>query len=266
MTGLPDASIQGGSNQDFAHPVYLASGTDPLVTIGSGCGTDAGVSGSQIHIPAKARPTISSDAHMGVIQPNGDEWDFWSTQMPSGDWTNGSTLHCSESGNHSNIVTGSGSLPHSATSGAALSAGNLRVNELENGSIPHAIFVVIPSSNGYVYPGQSNAAQGGSIPIGARVQLKYTDAQIDAMTGLAAWEKTLLHQLHDYGLYALDTGGDGRITYKWESPTQYTSFGGTNPGAAWVNANTPPASWTPNGINWATDLLIVDACYAGGTC
>jgi hypothetical protein len=266
MTGLRDASIQGGSNQDFAHPVYLASSTDPLVTLGSGCGSGAGNAGSQIHIPAKARPTASSDAHMGVIQPNGDEWDFWSTQMPSGDWTNGSTLNCSGSGNYSNIVTGSGSLPHSATSGAALSAGDLRVNELNSGSIAHSLFVVVPSSNGYVYPGQSNAAGGGSIPIGARVQLKYTDAQIDAMTGLTAWEKTLLHQLHDYGLYVLDTGGDGYITYKWESPTQYTSFGGTNPGDAWVSANNPPATWRPGGINWSTDLLVVDACYAEGNC
>ena len=75
MTGLRDASIQGGSNQDFAHPVYLAAATDPLVTLGSGCGSGAGTTGSQIHIPAKARPTISTDAHMGVIQPNGDERD-----------------------------------------------------------------------------------------------------------------------------------------------------------------------------------------------
>lgn len=268
MTGLPDASIQGGSNQDYAHPVYLAAATDPLVTLASGCGSDAGTTGSQIHIPAKARPTISSDAHMGVIQPNGAEWDFWSTtrQEGVGDWQTGDLINCQDSGNHSNIVTGSGSLPHSATSGAALSAGNLRVNELQNSSIPHALFVVVPSSNSYVYPGQSNAAQGGSIPMGARLQLKYTDAQIDAMTGLATWEKTLLHQLHDYGLYALDTGGDGRVTYKWESPTQYTSFGGTNPGDAWVKTNSPPSTWTPNGINWSTDLQIVNACYAEGTC
>jgi hypothetical protein len=268
MTGLPDASIQGGTSADFAHPVYLASSTDPLVTLGSTCGTSAGTSGSQIHIPAKARPTISSDAHMGVIQANGDEWDFWSTTRQGGvaDWQNGDIINCQDSGNHSNIVTDSGSLPHSATSGAALSAGDLRVNELQNGVIPHALFVVVPSTNGYVYPGQSNAGQGGSIPIGARVQLKWTDAQIDAMTGQAAWEKTLLHQLHDYGLYVLDTGGDGWITYKWESPTQYTSFGATNPGAAWASTNKPPTTWTPSGINWATDLLIVDACYAEGTC
>ena len=198
---------------------------------------------------------------MGVIQPNGDEYDFWSTT-----YTGGSTINCSQSGAYSNVVAGSGSLPHSATSGAALSAGNLRVNELNNGVIPHALFVVIPSTNGYVYPGQSNAAQGGSIPIGARVQLKYTDAQINAMTGLAAWEKTLLHQMHDYGLYILDTGGDGYITIKWESPTQYTSFGGTNPGAAWQSANNPPSTWKPSGINWTTDLQIVDPCYAEGTC
>ncbi len=215
MTGLPDGG-QSGSN-DFSHPVYLAASTDPMVTIGSGCGTSAGISGTQIHIPAQARPTTSSDAHMGVIQPNGDEYDFWDVTNPAGNWTTGSTLHCSESGAYSNIVTGTGSLTYSATSGAALSAGNLRANELQNGVISHALFVVIPSSNGYVYPGTANAAQGGSIPIGARVQLKWTDAQIDAMTGQAAWEKTLLHQLHDYGLYVLDTGGDGYLTYKWES-------------------------------------------------
>ena len=261
MTGLPDAAIQGGSTADYAHPVYLAAATDPLVTLNSTCGTGAGTSGSQIHIPALARPTASSDHHIGVIQPNGDEWDFWNTTWPGRNWQNGDTIGCEYSGNHSNVVTDSGSLVESATSGAALSAGDLRVNELQNGVIPHALFVVIKRSNGYVYPGQSLASQGGSIPIGARFQLRYTDAQIDAMTGQATWEKTLLHQLHDYGLYALDTGGDGWITYKWESPTQYTSFGGTNPGAAWVSANSPPATWNPAGINWATDLQIVAVCY-----
>ena len=60
-----------------------------------------------------------------------------------------------------------------------------------------------------VYPGQSASGGRGGIPIGARIQLKWTDAQIDAMNGQAAWEKTLLHQLHDYGLYVLDSGGDG---------------------------------------------------------
>ncbi len=264
MTGLPDGG-QSGSN-DFSHPVYLAASTDPLVTIGSGCGTSAGITGTQIHIPAQARPTTSSDAHMGVIQPNGDEYDFWDVTNPAGNWTTGSTLHCSESGAYSNIVTASGSLTYSATSGAALSAGNLRANELQNGVISHALFVVIPSSNGYVYPGTANAAQGGSIPIGARVQLKWTDAQIDAMTGQAAWEKTLLHQLHDYGLYVLDTGGDGYLTYKWESSTQFTSFGGTSPAAAWDKTNNPPATWKPAGINWSTDLIIVDPCYAEGSC
>ncbi len=267
MTGLPDAAIEGGSREDFAHPVYLASKNDPLVTLGFTCGTGAGTTGARIHIPAKARPTASSDAHMGVIQPDGEEWDFWSATGPGRDWQDGDTINCKSSGGHSNIVSGSGSLLHSATSGAALSAGNLRVNELNNGWIPHALFVVVKvGTNGYVYPGQSNATQGGSIPIGARLQLKYTDAQIDAMAGLQPWEKTLLHQMHDYGLYVLDTGGDGWVTYKWESPTQYTSFGGTNPGEAWVSANKPPATWRPNGINWATDLVIVDPCYAEGTC
>jgi hypothetical protein len=266
MTGLPDMANGGTGSGDFAHPVYLAASTDPLVTLGSACGSGAGTSGAQIHIPAKARPTTSSDAHMGVIQPNGDEYDFWSVPNPSSDWKTGDTINCQDSGNYSNIVTGSGSVPHSATSGAALSAGDLRVNELENGVVPHGLFVVVQGSNGYVYPGQSNAAQGGTIPIGARIQLKYTDAQIDAMTGLQAWEKTLLHQLHDYGLYVLDTGGDGYITYKWESPTQYTSFGGTNPGIEWNNANSVPTTWTPTGINWLTDLQVVSACYAEGTC
>lgn len=267
ITGLPDAGIQGGSRVDFAHPVYLASKTDPLVTLGFTCGSGAGTSGARIHIPAKARPTASSDAHMGVIQPNGDEWDFWNTMGPGRDWQNGDTINCEACGGHSNVVTGSGSLLHSATSGAALSAGNLRVNELNNGVIPHALFVVVKvGTNGYVYPGQSNAAQGGSIPIGARLQIKYTDAQIDAMEGLQPWEKTLLHQLHDYGLYVMDTGGDGWVTYKWESPTQYTSFDGTNPGAAWARANKPPPTWRPKGINWTTDLQIVHPCYAEGTC
>jgi hypothetical protein len=272
MTGLSDAAIEGGSTADYGHPVYLASNTDPLVTLGSGCGSDTGTTGSQIRIPAKARPTTSSDLSMGVIQPNGDEWDFWQTARAAGvgDWQTGDTINCSDSGSRSNVVTGTGSLSGSATSGSALSAGQIRVNEMDNGVIPHALYVVALSEfvhqGSIVYPGTSASGASGLIPIGARVQLKWTDAQIDAMTGQAAWEKTLLHQMHDYGLYILDCGGDGALTFKWESPTQYTSFGGTNPGAAWASANGPPSNWKPSGINWATDLQIVDPCYAEGSC
>jgi hypothetical protein len=266
ITGLSDASFVGGSAKDFAHPVYLASNSDPIVALGFGCGDTARTTGAKIHIPSKARMTASTDHHMGVIQPNGDEWDFFNTTGPGRDWQTGDTIGCEYSGNHSNIVTGSGSLYHSATSGAALSVGNLRVNELQNGYIPHALFVVIQRTNGHVYPATSDAGGGGSIPIGARFQLRYTDTQIDAMTGLTAWEKTLLRQLHDYGVYVMDTGGDGYMTIKWESPTQYTSVGGTNPGVAWQNANHAPSTWKPNGINWATDLQIVSVCYAEGTC
>jgi hypothetical protein len=263
ITGLSDANTQGGSVDDFSHPVYLASNSDPLVKIT--CGPNSGTS---INIPAKARSTASSDHHFGVIQANGIEYDFYGI-IPGSDWTDSSTI-CGtyNTGASINAVTGTGSLFPSATSGAALAAGALRVNELSNGSIPHALFGVVQavSTSSYVYPGTALAGGGGGVPIGAHIQLKWTDAQIDAMTGQAAWEKTLLHQLHDYGIYVLDTGGDGYITLKWESPTQYTSMGGTNPGAAWQSANNPPSTWKPAGINWATDLQIVDPCYAEGTC
>ena len=34
MTGLPDMANGGTGSGDFAHPVYLAAASDPLVTLG----------------------------------------------------------------------------------------------------------------------------------------------------------------------------------------------------------------------------------------
>ncbi len=234
LTSTVSVDSDSPGPNDFSHPVYLAAGSDPNVSISCtqyGCWDNgASVSSLQALIPSAARPAQGSDHHFGVIQPNGTEVDCWDTS-----YTGGSTLSAAICTTGS--ITGAGVLNPSATSGAALAAGLIRASELQSGVIPHALFMVTSCTNGFVYPGTSAASQcggGAGIPIGAWIHLNMTDAQIVASN---AGTQAVLMALAHYGGFVLDTGGVNAIWGMCEDQQQYASFGTT----------APPCSYT---IDW----------------
>jgi hypothetical protein len=289
-TYLNDSSdhIPIDTRNDYSHPVYLATASDPSVTVNCagteyGCYADgAGKISSlpAINVPALARPAGGTDAHFAVVQSNGQEFDFWGAAQPPGNWTNGSVISAGIGVQTS--ISGSGiPVTASATSGAALAAGLIRFDELSRGSIPHAIFLDFACVNGVEYPATTTGVTcGGGVPMGALVYLTLTQTQIDALPAstIAPYLKPILYALHNYGGYVMDTFG-GAITtapfWEYESYTQYNSFGQPYPGTTFALTNgytsylNPYPAYQGGPIRWsqlAPYIEVLSPCYAHGAC
>lgn len=297
-TGAYVHSAEYGAGYDYSHPVVVATSSDPLVTPHCTLYCHPVYLTQPFHIPAKARAAGGSDHHLAVVQPDGTEIDLWgvSQPYPGNDWKNGDTLSYGSGNACGNVYGGSGFVAEGATvSGACLSAGLIRQSEIAAGVIPHALFVVTAClARTYVYPaaqpGDHVCTGGGpDVPNGAHVWLDVSDAAIEAMP-LRAWEKTILHALHDYGAFVGDSQGTPRdhtdtlVQFMFEDDAQFAPFGitppmsvqarslGWNPvtvgarSSAYGRATrwTAADDWQP--VDWAAHLHVLDPCYAKGTC
>ncbi|MGH7661231.1 MAG: hypothetical protein ACRENA_10015 [Vulcanimicrobiaceae bacterium] len=259
---LPGDWSLGG---DYEHAVYVASVSDPLVTVS--CTAYCGITSATIHIPSNARAagalaySSSLDCHMAIIEPDGSEYDLYEACGYTGQSA------FSVTGLWQTSILGSGQLPGGgATSGGALAAGAIRSDELARGVIPHALFASTNCISGsYVYPGGSQGSVCSSYtgpPIGARLQLTLTDSQITAL-GLPVWESAILRAMHDYGVYILDTNGAGiGLGLQFESQTQYAAYGATYPYST-MSLNIAAFD---SALDWAHNFRIVAACYSQETC
>jgi hypothetical protein len=283
---------QEAGNFDYNHPIYFATMNDPIVNTKCTlyCG---GPLPAQIRIPSKARPAGGSDSHMGVVQPDGTEIDFWGTAQPTRDWVSGDTLSALNGVTCGNFFTGAGFTRSASTAGGAcLGGGLIRAAEIRADAINHALFTVVScvDPNIHVYPASQSAldctAGTANIPLGARIQLDLTDQQIDAIPGVSPWQRPILHALHRYGAYVMDTGGGtstgNLIEFKIDDPTPYVIYAPAIPvpwdqmakAWGWYNeviagsGTTEPRYWAPDkwGVDFAQHLRIVDPCYAMGTC
>jgi hypothetical protein len=266
---------------DYDHPVYFNSPSDPLYTIHcrrwtSSCEVD----GSQVRIPSEARAAQGSDAHMTVIdQASGWEYDFWEAEdLPSG----GGTLFIGHGGRTE--IEGDGLDSNATASHFGGAAGIIRPEELAAGEVRHALFLVVECTNdSSVFPagdghGRSCSSIGksnsGAPAMGQHLYLDMGEAEIDALSA-PAWQKTILRAMADYGLFVGDTGGGSLKTL---SGTSYTSFGYADP---WVELGEQFGvhSWTSSSdgkrkylfdlretINWEAKLRVVDPCVAQGSC
>jgi hypothetical protein len=295
-----------GAGYSDAHPVVFASSSDPVVNVKCTQYCSNPNIPATIHIPARARPATAGDGHLGVVQPDGTEVDFWAVNpnQPQhvSDWTSGATLTAQSAAGCGNFYTGPGSTTAATTvGGACLAAGVIRYNEIVSGSINHALFMTTAcfAPNTYVYPATQNGDVGctGSpnAPLGSHIWLDLSDAQVNALP-IAAWEKTLLRAMHNYGGYLMDSGGSPQ-TYtdtlarfaSFEDDGQYSAFGVTSPWQTWAAAQgwnaasispasagyiqatryiSPNSPWNPLSSvgGWKQHLHIVDPCYAHGSC
>lgn len=290
----------GSGGYDVSHPVVVATTSDPLVKTSCYIYCNGTTAPASVYIPAAARPAGGSDHHLAVVQPDGTEVDFWEVSQNSTqggsvarNWQSGDTLDFGSGASCGNFSSGSGETTNGATAGGGcLGAGLVRAAELNAGNIAHALFVGTNCvANYYVYPATQTAqvctdSSLPNVPLGARIQVIDTAAQIQAMP-LQPWEKTILIALHTYGGYIMDTGGSapstvGLVDVEIEDDAQFAAFGTTvTPMQSYGAAN----GWTPVSVNgatryiaaspwnpfsgsggWAAHLQIVSSCYAQGTC
>ena len=304
------AEFNGGNSQpvrdqeagtyDYGHPIYYASATDPVVNVACNMYCPSSYP-KTMYMPAKARPALGSDAHLGVVQPDGTEIDMWATygtpggsgQVPqTRNWQAGDTVTAGNVTSCGNFFTGTGIVtvgPAATAGGACLSAGLLRANELASGHINHALFLISQCAVGSQYPAFAAAStdpctSGSGPPLGGRLWYDVPDATTNANSALAPWEKAILNALHDYGGYLEDDiGGASQVSgigFLAESGESSYAFGMSDPFAAMTNqkwsAITIPGAfqlryigadpWNPSSVNFAAHLHWLNACSAQKSC
>ncbi len=214
--GDPQTMLAGHSttNDDYFHPLYYSRAGDPLFTVkcavaASGCK----VNGDQVRIPDAARAAGGGDGHLAVIdQATGWEYDFWQVRSkPAG----GGTLTVSHGGK--TRIDGDGLGSNATAAWFGLAAGIIRGPEMQAGTIDHALFAAIKCTAGVsVYPAQPGTTANrcsdfglsntNAPPLGARLQLAMSDAEINALA-IPEYRKIILRALARYGLIVGDTNG-----------------------------------------------------------
>lgn len=232
-----------GSPQDlwtdggFDHPWYYAKESDPLDEIkGVEFGTWA--NGLKIHIPAVAKPAPGSDHHMGVVEKNGEVYDFWSVQKEG---PVGGVLEAHGAGYASNFGTSSGVSEKedgATASGFNIASGVIRPEELAAGHINHALFIPVYETRKECHVAPAKGTDGKSTNVnspcqGQRFYLTDTDAEIEAKS-VAPWKKTILKAMHEYGLYVGDSG-DNPWGLKLEGWQDRGAYGLGNPFNAYLD-------------------------------
>ena len=215
---------------NYSPAVYVASASDPLVTVSypAGWGYPGGT--IQVHMPAAANGAAGTDGELVVID-NGVAYNFWQFNRTS---TNTATAG---SMGEANVVSGNGFgsknpfLSAGTTAiGASELGGLLTAADQSAGSINHALQLVVDStlvSSGLL--GLAISSDGSSASgIVKEGELLAIPANMAMPSGLSALGQEVFTALQKYGAYVVDVaGGDTAIR------AQSNAFDATTMTALW---------------------------------
>ncbi|MGD9723014.1 MAG: carboxypeptidase regulatory-like domain-containing protein [Pirellulales bacterium] len=225
----------GGANlnvRNWSHPVYIASATDPIVTI-TAPNSDIlqPALNVQVRVPADATPDAQTDGSLHIIDPTHQTVvELWRAVRQSNgnitatagivnDLTGPATFNKGTSLNWHGIRAG----------GMSGIAGLIRREELQSLNIPHALAIAVrptalnyfaPGGGHWVYPaswsdnpGPTNRSYGtsGNLYMGSLLAIP-PDVNINSL-GLSPQGLAVARALQDYGAYITDTGGGNVIYY-----------------------------------------------------
>jgi hypothetical protein len=140
-----------------------------------------------VPLPDNARPARGPDNHLTVLQPSTDSlWEFWHLRREDGQWRaawGGAMRHVSMSPGYFTGRSWPGGQPYWGATATSLPlvAGLIRIRELEQRRIDHALAIAIPNARADVaaWPARRSDGTiraGQAIPEGARLRL---DPQLD---------------------------------------------------------------------------------------
>lgn len=304
-SGNPDfefAFVDANSGQaqyDYSFPIYVATSSDPLVTINCNhlAVADCVDGGVQIRLPSQAKQAGGGDHHLGVLEPNGIEYDFWLvTSNPP--YSNGSQIsaageaHFALNGSNfgSAFVAPGFDVGAATAGGIALSIGQVYVSELATGTINHAISLLYPcGTSNWVYPASQTTgicANGQGMPLGSRLWWAPSDSQTQGMS-IPRDLKTILIAMHHYGAFFTDNGG-GSTNINGQGVGSGGHLENQEPYWIYGNGNDPvlnyasSAGWnhisTSSGVNryllagaggtvnFLGNLKVLDPCVTQKTC
>lgn len=231
---------------EFGVPIHDTTTTDPRYQVT--CTMNWGpcpFANRTTPIPTWASANTGSDGVLVTIDPTTHtSHEFWQLRRSGTNWTTSWGAVMSTDGDgRANSTTG-------AAVGAGVSrlAGVVRVNEIRQGRIDHALtFSTTNACNAgrYRYPAaQTDGASSRSdcIPEGTRIQLDPT-INVDTLPGITPAERAIAKALQTYGAYCVDNGGSN-MAFAFELPTQED---GTDPyptaGLGWDYYHMPNIPW-----------------------
>ena len=233
----------------YSAPVYtVPAGQATVNVIWTNCLSQGGESPSlaaaltNVPIPANAVPSIGTDADVVIYQPSTDtEWELWKAASTGNGWSAcgaGEIQHVSQNPGIFSIggITGSG-LP--------MLGYLIRVNELQSGTINHAVDVLLPCTrkSAFSWPAwrTDGSCTDANSPIeGERFRLP---ASLNLTTlNLSPGELMIATAMQQYGVIV--TGSSGRAAIQAEDPRPYQTGGAADPYASYFAGS--QSDWLKN--------------------
>jgi hypothetical protein len=252
-----------------SRPVYWARASDPVVTVSCrGYRTCQGV--GSLHMPRGAAGDRNSDGHLTVVdQSRRVEYDFWQASGPYNGVLSASAASAIALG--PNTGTGIGGRAEAADLG--LLGGLLRGQELQRGSISHALATTVECVQWHdVWPSPpygrgDDICPGGQGPhFGSLLQLNMSAGEI-AATHAPAWQRAVMTAMARYGIYVVDTNGshDPEMNLIAESDLSYRNFGAPGALQSFLSSIGSPAG--AHGVPIDTSRLrVIEPCVKQRTC
>ena len=186
VAGL-EASNQGPwiNTRDWSVPIYTVAARQPTVRVrlvAAFAEHALQASWNAVPLPPAAQPALGKDAHLVVWQPSRDRlWEFWHLQHSASGWSaewGGAMRHVSTSSGVYGPRSWPGAKPWWGASASSLSiaGGLITLEDLQRGSIDHALAISITNVRAGVYasPAQRDDGVSGdplALPEGARLRL-----------------------------------------------------------------------------------------------
>ena len=251
---------------EWSTPVYVVPAGAPAVAMigkSSICPRPEGVfAGFQAQIeavplPANAVPAAGTDKEIVVWQPStGHLWELWRVLAESGHWT------ACWGGEIANAATSDGIFPApfgAGASGLSLLGGQIHLEDLERGSINHALEILMPDTAAGTFLAPANRTDGASnasdaIPEGTRLRLSPTLNLSSLHLSAAGLE--IATAIQRYGIIVGDTAGS--VALSAQDPTPLIREGSANPYAKLL----PNPYDTLDAIPW-NKLEVVSSTYRG---
>lgn len=174
---------------------------------------------SAVPIPAGAEAAQGTDEDMIIWQPSsGHEWELWRAQREGSQWT------ACWGGELGDARTSDGVFPAPlgvSASGLSILAGQIHLEELQQGEIQHALMVSLPeTASGFVWPanrtdGESHGAY--AIQEGTRLRLR-PSLNLDSLH-LNPVALAVATAVQRYGMIVSDTAGAVALSAQDPSPS-----------------------------------------------
>ncbi len=201
-------------------PTYYADSTSPSYTVickNSYGWNPAHATWSGIRIPIGARAANNSDGELTVYDIERNVvWWFWQASFDGTNWSAEAASHAYLDGNGvaAGMTNGDPRNTENGQNGKNGHICHIRWNELAAGRINRVVRFALPNSWGStqcvwpIYYSDGQSTNPLAIPQGAILRLK-PSINIDVtFAGVPPVGKLLLHQMQDYGIMFVDSGGD----------------------------------------------------------